>query len=309
MKNELVNLEIKDKIYTIRNQQVMLDMDLAELYQVEIKRLNEAVKRNIERFPEDFMFQLATKETLNLKSQNATSISEALRSQIATTKMGRGGRRYLPYAFTEQGVAMLAGVLRSSEAIKVNIGIMRAFVGMRRFLAKNFQLFERVKLIEIQQLAHKTTLLEHDKKFEEVFNAIESKEIKPKKGIFFDGQVFDAYRFVSDLIRSAKMSLILIDNYIDDTVLTLFSKRKKDVKVTILTKNISTQLQLDIEKYNSQYPKIEIKQFTNSHDRFLIIDEKEVYHFGASLKDLGKKWFAFSRFESNSLSERIKKEF
>ena len=290
MKNELVNLEIKDKIYSIRDQQVMLDKDLAEMYDVETRRINEQVKRNIKRFPPNFMFQLTTEELDNWMSQFAISNKE------------KKGLRKLPFAFTEQGVAMLAGILRSKVAIEVSIKIIDAFVAMRRFLSENAQVFQRLGSIE-------TKLLEHDQKFEEVFNAIEDKSIKPSKGIFFDGQVFDAYNFVSNLIRSARKSIILIDNYVDDTILALFSKRKENVKVTILTRNISTQLQLDIEKYNSQYPNIKIKQFTKSHDRFLIIDETDVYHIGASLKDLGKKWFAFSRFESISLSERIKKEF
>jgi hypothetical protein len=286
MKNEV---SINNKIYTIRNQQVMLDRDLAELYSVETKVLNQAVKRNIQRFPNNFMFKLTDEEIKYWMSQFVTSNKEKM------------GLRKKPYAFTEQGVAMLAGVLRSDTAIQTSIQIINAFVAMRRFIASNTQIFQRLDSVEIKQV-------EHDKQFKQVFDAIERKDIKPEKGIFFDGQVFDAYKFVSDLIRNAKKSIIVIDNYVDDTVLTLFSKRKKDVAVTIFTKTISKQLQLDLEKYNSQYPEITIQQFSNSHDRFLIIDNKEVYHFGASLKDLGKKWFAFSRFgkESFKLMEKLK---
>ena len=196
----------------------------------------------------------------------------------------------MPYAFTEQGVAMLSGVLKSDTAIRVSIQIIQAFVAMRKFLASNAQIFQRLDIVEKKQI-------EQDKKFEEIFDAIQSKDIKPEKGIFFDGQIFDAYIFVSDLIRSAKHSIVLVDNYIDDSVLTLFSKRNANVTMTIFTREISKQLSLDLVKYNSQYQQIELKKFTQSHDRFLIVDNKEVYHFGASLKDLGKKWFAFSKFD------------
>jgi hypothetical protein len=186
----------------------------------------------------------------------------------------------LPFVFTEQGVANLSSVLTSDKAINVNIQIMRAFVSMRRFISKNADIFIRLDNVEKKQL-------DYDEKFEKVFDAIENKEVK--QGIFFNGQIFDAYNFVSDLVRSAKESIILIDNYIDDSVLTLFSKT--NVKITIFTKEISKQLKLDLQKYNSQYPSIDVKEFKDSHDRFMIIDDKEVYHIGASLKDLGKKWF------------------
>ena len=190
---------------------------------------------------------------------------------------------------------MLAGILRSDIAVHTSIRIINAFVAMRRFIASNAQVFQRLDKVEVKQL-------EHDKQIEEIFDAIESKDIKPEKGIFFDGQVFDAYSFVSDLIRGAKKSIILIDNYVDDSVLTLLSKRTKGVEAIIYTKAISKQLSLDLEKHSSQYPPIDIRQFDGSHDRFIIIDEKEVYHFGASLKDLGKRWFAFSKFEKEALA-------
>jgi len=221
---------------------------------------------------------------------------DSLRSQFATLDTGRGHhRKYFPYAFTEQGVAMLSGVLKSDTAIKVSIQIMNAFVTMRRFISSNAQIFHRLDAVEIKQI-------EHDQKFEEIFDAIQSKGIKPEKGIFFEGQIFDSYKFVSDLIRTAEKSIILIDNYIDDSVLTLFSKRNKNVQVIIFTKDISKQLWLDLAKYNSQYPLIEVKEFKQSHDRFMIIDNQEVYHFGASLKDLGKKWFAFSKFDKEAFN-------
>ncbi len=271
--------KIKSRIYTVRGMQVMLDADLAELYNVETKALNQAVKRNRERFPEIFMFQISLQEFDNLKSQIVTS--------------SWGGRRNLPHAFTEQGVAMLSGVLKSEIAVKVSIQIMSAFVTMRKFISSNAQIFHRLDAVEIKQI-------EHDKKFDDIFDALQSKDIKPEKGIFFDGQIFDAYKFVSDIVRTAYTSIVLIDNYIDDSVLTLLSKRNKNVQITIFTKEISKQLLLDLAKYNLQYPSIEIKEFKQSHDRFLVIDNKKVYHFGASLKDLGKKWFAFSKFDKEA---------
>ena len=205
---------------------------------------------------------------------------------------------YLPYVFTEQGVATISAVLTSERAIEVNIQIMRAFVAMRRFIATNAQVFQRLDAVERKQIEYQ---VETDEKFKRVFDAIEEKDIKPRQGIFFDGQIFDAYQFISDLIRTARKSIIVIDNYIDDTVLTLLSKANKKVQITILTKTISQQLALDVKKYNEQYPPITIKEFHNSHDRFLIIDGKIVYHFGASLKDLGKKWFAFSKLDKDAL--------
>lgn len=299
---EIINSDnIKSKIYTLRDTQVMLDTDLAELYEVETKVLNQAVKRNQERFPESFMFQLTKEEYKSLRSQIVTL--ENLRSQIVTPNQNRRGthKKYLPYAFTEQGVAMLSGVLKSEKAIKISIQIMNAFVHMRRFLSTNALLFKRLDSIEKKHI-------EYEQRFNQIFDALEDKNLKPNKGIFFDGQIFDAYTFVSDLIRSADYSIILLDNYIDDSVLLLFTKRKTNVKVTIYTRDISPQLSLDLKKYNTQYPHIEIKELKHSHDRFLIIDEKEMYHFGASLKDLGKKWFAFSKFDKETwkILEKLK---
>jgi hypothetical protein len=292
--NELIKPEeIQSRIYTIRSVQVMLDSDLAELYGVEVKRLNEQVKRNIDRFPESFCFRLNDSEMHILISQIVTSNNKKnLKSQIATSSWG--GRRTNTYAFTEQGIAMLSAVLRSDTAIKMSVQIINAFVAMRRFIAANAQIFQRLDTLETKQL-------ETDNKIDHVLNAIESKEIQLKPGIFFDGQVFDAYKFVSDLIRTAQKSIILIDNYIDESVLTILTKRRKNVRVILLTKSISNQMALDVKKYNEQYPAIEIKEFKNSHDRFLIIDNTTVYHFGASLKDLGKKWFAFSKMDIGAI--------
>ena len=277
-KSIIISKEIRNLIYTVRGKQVMLDSDLANLYQVETKNLNKAVKRNIDRFPVSFCFQLTDEEVENL------------RFQFGTSSLSYGGRRYLPYVFTEQGVAMASAILRSDIAVKASVEIMEAFVEMRRMLISNASLFHRLDNIELKQL-------EADQKFEEIFKAMESDKLRSEKGIFYNGQVFDAYAFVSDIIRRAESSIILLDNYVDDTVLTLLGKRGDAVTATIYTKNISNQLRLDVQRYNSQYPLIEIEAFSDAHDRFLIIDDTELYHIGASLKDLGKKWFAFSRMD------------
>ena len=284
-------IDIKPMIRVIRGQQVMLDRDLAQLYGVETKRLNEQVKRNIERFPDDFMFQLSKDDVEILKSQNATS--------------SWGGDRRLPYAFTEQGIAMLSSVLKSQTAVDVNIRIMRAFVSMRRFIATNAQLFQRLETIEYHQLEMKQHQEVTDKRIDEVFKRLDA-NIPPIQGIFYDGQVFDAYRFVSDLMRKAMRSIVLIDNYVDDTVLTLLDNRKNGVTATIYTQRISSQFQLDVDRHNAQYPLIEIKQFNKAHDRFLLVDD-EVYHIGASIKDLGKKWFGFTLMRDITATELINK--
>ncbi len=284
--NELmIDEDIKNKIYTIRGMQVMLDRDLASLYGVETKVFNQAVKRNIERFPENYRFQLSKEEY------------ESLRSQIVTLSLNSQGEwgkhtKYLPYVFTEQGVSMLSAVLKSKIAIEISIKIINSFVNMRKVISSNSLIYQKLDDLEKKQILN-------DEKFEKLFNALEDKSSKQTQGIFYDGQIFDAYSFVSDLIRSAQHKIILIDNYVDDSILTQFSKNQ-NVDVIIYTKNISKQLKLDLEKYNSQYKGIEIKRFENSHDRFLILDGKEVYHIGASLKDLGKKWFAFSKLDIRS---------
>ncbi len=278
--------QIEQRIFTIRCEQVMIDRDLAEMYQVEVKRLNEQVKRNIERFPETFRFQLTNPEKEEL-------VANCDRFEILKHSSSN------PYVFTEQGVAMLSAVLRSDIAIKVSIQIINAFVQMRKFLHNNLGLLQRMEGIERKQL-------ETDNKFEQVFKTLESRYEIPNQGVFFDGQVFDAYELASKIIRSSKKSIILIDNYIDENTLTHLAKKGKDVKVLLLTKTVSKQLTLDVKKANEQYSNFEIKLFTKSHDRFLIIDYTEVYHLGASLKDLGKKWFAFSKLEKNSIANILK---
>ena len=290
--------QIEKMIFTIRGVQVMLDSDLAMLYGVETRALNQAVKRNISRFPEDFMFQLTMEEANASRSQFVTlNINPtSSKSQNVTLNTTRGQNiKYRPYVFTENGVAMLSSVLRSQTAIEVNIRIMRAFTSMRHFLASNAQVFQRLEVIEHHQLELAAHQADTDHRIEEVFQLLESGQ-QPAQGIFFDGQIFDAYTFVSDLIRSAKKSIVLFDNYVDDTVLAMLDKREEKVLATIYTQKIKQQLSLDLEKHNAQYQPIEVKQFDKVHDRFLCIDNT-VYHIGASLKDLGRKWFAFSKME------------
>ncbi|MBU0713664.1 ORF6N domain-containing protein [bacterium] len=290
---------IQNLIYTIRGEQVMLDSDLAKIYGVETRVLNQAVTRNINRFPEKFRFKLAKEEITNLKSQNVISSGNLLTSQNVTLKKSRGKhRKYLPYAFTEQGVAMLSSVLKSETAVRVSIQIIDAFVNMRRFIGANAQLFQRIDKIELKQLQDKSEI---DEKFNQVFDAIEQKEITPKQGIISNGQIFDAHLFASKIIRSAKKSIIILDNYIDESVLALLTKRKKGVTIKIYTKNISRQLSQDIDKFSQQYGKITVVKMKIIHDRFIIIDENKIYHSGASLKDLGKKISAFSKFDKDAL--------
>lgn len=287
MKNEIISLEpdsIKTRIFQIRDQQVMLDKDIAALYEVKPIRLREQVQRNMDRFPEDFMFRLTDSEVDFMVSQNAIPSRQHL-----------GGS--LPYVFTEQGVASLAGVLKSTRAAEVHVQIMRAFVELRRFVQNNALVFARLDSMERRQITFES---DTEKKFEVVFRELEKSVEPPKQGVFFNGQIFDACRFVNDLIRQAKKSIVLIDNYVDDTVLDQLAKRRKGVSATIFTKTISKRLALDLKKHNQQYPAITIQPLADSHDRFLLIDN-DVYHIGASLKDLGKKWFAFSKMDQAGL--------
>lgn len=283
-------IQIEGKILSIRNTQVMVDRDLAELYGVETKRLNEQVKRNLERFPERFRFQLSNAETNELVA-NCDRFESLKHSSVA------------PYVFTEQGVAMLSSVLRSETAVSVSIQIMDAFVAMRHFLTGNAQVFQRLETIEYHQLEMQQHQQETDKRIDEIFQKFEEKK-SVSQGIFYDGQVFDAYVFVSDLIKKAKATIVLIDNYVDETVLTMLDKRKSGVATTIYTQQISRQLQLDINRHNAQYPPITANVFRQAHDRFLIIDD-EVYHIGASIKDLGKKWFGFTLMRDITATEII----
>ena len=273
--NLLKREEIHSKIFTIRGKQVMLDRDLAVLYDVQTKVLNQAVKRNKERFPENFSFQL----TLSEKYELVTNCDRLTNLKHASVN---------PFVFTEQGVAMLSAILRSETAIQVSIQIMETFVEMRNEIVSNAEMFNRLLILE-------NKLVETDKTVNKILQSFDENPLLPAKGIFFEGQLFDAYVFTIDLIKSAKKSIILIDNYVDETTLLMLSKRDGNCQAIIYTHKINAKLHLDVAKYNKQYPSVDIKPFKLSHDRFLIIDQKELYHFGASIKDLGKRWFAFSK--------------
>ena len=278
---KLIFSDIENKIYNIRNTPVMLDSDLAELYGVAPKRLNEQVKRNGNRFPVSFMFQLNEDEW------------DHLTSQIATSSATHGGRRYLPYAFTEHGVVMLSTILNSKIAVKVSIQVVQTFIHLRKSIKSSDFLINRLNNIEWKQL-------EADRNFEKIFTALEQSNTPPTQGIFFNGQIFDAYSFASEIIKSAEESIILIDNYIDESSLAILSKRSKKVEAIIYTNKRNQIFSIDLDKYNQQYPPIAVHILKNTHDRFLIIDKKEMYHIGASLKDLGKKLFAFSRMDKET---------
>ena len=274
---------IQNKILVIRNQHVMIDRDIAELYGVETKRLNEQVKRNIERFPADFMFALNKAEKDELVA-NCDRFNTLKHSTV------------MPNAFTEQGVAMLSSVLKSQTAVDVNIKIMRAFVAMRKFLLNNAQIFQRLDSLEMHRI-------ESDKRIDELFDRMDRYAIDDTQGIFFQGQIFDAYAKFESFIAQARQSIVLIDNYIDLSVLERFTKKNAGVQVTIYTNPQTTVTEQDVQRFNAQYPLLEVKHTTAMHDRFLIIDNQTLYHIGASLKDLGKRCFAFDVFDSSFIAD------
>ena len=316
--------DIQNLIYTVRGKQVMLDSDVANLYHYETKKINQAVKRNIERFPEDFCFQLTDEEYDALRSQIVTNSKNSIdnnnwsqivtssksnledsRLQIATPSSENQnskhrGKKYLPYVFTEQGIAMLSGLLKNKIAVQVSINIMNAFVIMRHFLKENGQVFERLTSVEYK-------LIEHDKKFDIVFDKLQEKQIENQR-IFFDGQIYDAYSLIIDIIKNANNKITIIDNYVDDSILEMLSKKKDNVEVVILTSNRSNIKNIDIQKFNKQYPTLKVAKTDKYHDRFIILDEKEMYHLGASIKDLGKKCFGINKIESGNIIELLLKE-
>ena len=293
MSNEITAKTIEAKILTIRNQQVMIDRDLAELYGTETKVLNQAVKRNIERFPEDFMFALDKSEKDELVT-NCDRFETMKHSSV------------MPYAFTEQGVAMLSSVLKSPTAVEVNIQIMRAFVAMRHFLQNNAQVFSEINTIKKQLLDTNVHQKETDKKVEELFDLIDKYNVKDTQGIFFQGQIFDAYAKFESFIAQAKQEIILIDNYVDLSILQRLAKKKKNVNVVIYTDPKTKLTAQDIQQFNTQYPTLTLNHTTKMHDRFLIIDQKTLYHIGASLKDLGKKCFAFEMLDASLIAHLLK---
>lgn len=274
---------IETMIMNIRGEQVMLDRDLAKLYGVETKVLNQAVRRNLDRFPPHFRFQL-TKEEVERVVTNCDHLLSIKYLPV------------LPYGFTEQGVAMLSTVLHSKTAVAVSIQIMDAFVAMRRFISNNVQLAQRIEDLEYSHSVLFDRQNRNEDRIEELFQRFEHDILYPQQGIFYEGQIFDAYTFATDLIKSARSRIILIDNFIDESVLLMLSKRMEGVDALIVTRKITNTLKLDLARHQQQYPPVNVQQSQNFHDRFLIIDDK-VYHLGASLKDLGKKLFAFSKME------------
>ena len=292
IQKELSNEDIKNLIYTIRGKQVMLDSDVAMLYNYETKNINKAVKRNVDRFPKDFCFQLTENEFQTLRFQSGTSKQNSkIKEEL------RGGRRYLPYVFTEQGIAMLAGVLKNDIAIKVSINIIKSFIEMRKFVSLNGQVFERLTRMEYK-------LLEYDRKFDKVFNQLQLEE-NTKQRIFFDGQIYDAYSLIIDIIKKANEKILIIDNYVDDSVLKMLTKKKNNIEVFILTSNKSNIKPIDIKKFNKEYPILKIAKTNKFHDRFIVIDNKEMYHLGASIKDLGKKCFGINKIEDVEFIEKF----
>lgn len=293
IQNEISNEEIKNLIYTIRGKQVMLDSDVAMLYNYETKKVNQAVKRNIDRFLERFCFQLTEKELEIMWSQIVTT------SKLEDNKYR--SKKYLPYVFTEQGIAMLSGILKSEIAVQISIKIMDAFVEMRKFISINNSLFEKV--INIENKMDKK-FIENDKKFNIIFDQLQLEE-NIKQRVFFEGQIYDAYSVIIDIIKKANKSILIIDNYVDDSILKMLTKKKSSVEVVILTSNKSNIQNIDIQKFNKEYPILKIAKTNKFHDRFIVIDSREMYHLGASIKDLGKKCFGINKIEDKEIIERI----
>lgn len=289
IRKEISSNEIKELIYNIRGKQVMLDSDVARLYHYETKNINKTVKRNIDRFPKDFCFQLTESEFQDLRFQFGTLNRKVNNGDVT--------RKYLPYVFTEQGISMLSGVLKNEIAVKVSISIIRAFVEMRKFISSNGQLFERLTNVEYK-------LLEHDKKFNQVFEQLQHEE-NIKQKIFFEGQIYDAYSLIIDIIKKANKKILIIDNYIDESVLKMLTKKNKEVEVAILTSDKSKIEKIDIQKFNKEYPILKVAKTNKFHDRFIVIDNKEMYHLGASIKDLGRKCFGINKIEDLDIIERF----
>lgn len=284
---KFLNKDIKDLIYTIRGMQVMLDSDVANLFKYTTKNINKSVKNNAERFPEYYCFQLTTKEYNSLMTRRYNII-----------KIGRSNnRKYLPYVFTEYGITMLAALLKSEVAVNISIKIVNTFMQMRKNFSENNQVFERLTSLEYK-------LLEQEKKINNILGDLKFEE-NIKQKIFFKGQIYDAYSIIIDIIKSANKKILIIDNYIDDNVLKMLSKKKKDVEVTILTSIKSNIEKLDIKKFNKEYPILKLEKTNKFHDRFIIVDNKEMYHLGASIKDLGKKCFGINKIEDVKIVEKI----
>lgn len=277
---------IERLILHIHGQQVMIDSDIAILYGVDTKVLNQAVKRNNTRFPERFMFRLTQKE----KNELVTNCDRFEKLKHSST---------CPYAFTEQGIAMLSSILKSKTAIEVSIQIMDAFVAMRHILMSNVHILSELESIKQHISKSEIHQLETDKRIDELFKKMDLYKIENKKGIFFKGQIFDAYVKFENFLQSAQSSIILIDGYVDITILERLSKKRENVNVELYTSSHATITQTDIKAFNDQYPTLTVNHTTKMHDRFLIIDNKTLLHIGASLKDLGKKCFAFEELDAS----------
>jgi len=306
----LTEEDIRHRIYTIRGVQVMIDRDLAEMYGVETGQLNRQVKRNADRFPADFMFQLTKEDVESLKCQfGISNVAEVLKCQNGISN-GRGGVRYLPYAFTEEGVSTLATVLHSAQAAQTHIKIMRAFVAMRRFIAQNAGVFQRIDQIEKHLILTDSKLEDTNMRIDHVLDQMENGSLKHKLGVFFENQMFDAYVLFEELITRSTKRIVLIDDYVDGEVLERLRARKLTVTVDVYMQNIHKTkiMESAFNTYHKQYPTehVELHVFNKSHDRWLIIDN-EVYHFGASIKDLGKKWFEVSQITEYTANELIAK--
>ena len=308
---ELLNSDlIRSRIFTIRGVQVMLDRDLAELYGVATKVLNQAVKRNIERFPERYMFQLNKDDVANMRSQivtlNSDNLGSILRSQIVTSRWG--GTRYLPYAFTEHGIIMLASVLNSPTAVEASVRITDTFVAMRRALASIAPLLSRIEATERRQLKLEDSQVKNEERFKLILDAMQDKKFPPQK-VFFDGQVYDAFEQMKKFVRMAKTELIIIDPYFADSVLPLIAQKRKDVEVLVVKNSRSKLLHdVDVSQFNTQYSNsLTVKVSDRFHDRFLIIDKTTLIHVGASLNHLGKKCFAFSSLDKSNIPDILAK--
>lgn len=287
MENETSNEEIKNLIYIVRGKQVMLDSDVARLFGYQTKDLNRNVKNNIERFPEYYCFQLTEEEYKSLRCKNFT-----------LNKNGRGQhRKYMPYVFTEHGITMLAGLLKSNIAVNISIKIVNTFIEMRKFLIQNGQVFDRISTLEYKQL-------ENEKNFDKIFNMLQNKD-NVKQKIFFEGQIWDSYSLIIDIIKKANNKIVIIDNYIDDSILKMLAKKKKNVESVIITSEKSNISKLDIQKFNEEYPILKAAKKNKFHDRFILIDNKILYHCGASIKDLGKKCFAITKIEEEQIINQI----
>ena len=284
------NKNIEECIYNIRGQQVMLDSDIAFFFGIETKNLNKQMKRNIERFPADFCFQLNSKEFKDLRFQNGTS--------------NYGGRRYLPYVYTEEGIITLAGVLKNDIAAKMSVEIARKFIQMRKFILENGDVLLALAKLQNRQIEFEN---ETNRKFDEILKLI-SKADLPKQAIFSAGQFYDAYEYISSIVRSANCSIVLIDPYCDSKAFTFLKNKKESVELTICSSRLSKLDKEEIEKFESQYGRINVKQLDDNHDRYLIIDNEECYQLGASLNYAGKKMFSVIKNENKDIVDYLLKQ-